>query len=54
MAMINAWLVKHVRWYRRWQDYRHHDLVHYVIFVCFALYDIYAVIQLELAIHQMS
>jgi len=47
---MNTWLMRRFSWYRQWQEYRYHNLVHYIIFACFALYDVYTVIQLQIAV----
>ena len=30
---MHSYLMRHIRWYRNWHNFRYHDLIHYVAFL---------------------
>jgi hypothetical protein len=41
-------LMRKIAWYRRWHQYRYHDLVHYAVFSFFVCLNLYLLMQLQI------
>jgi len=44
---VHNWLIKKIKWYQKWHQFRYANLIHFVVFLVMSFLDIYLILQLN-------